>query len=94
MKVSIIIPVYNVAPYVKECLSSVMRQTYRDMEVIIVDDCGKDESMNIVLDNLQGKEEIAPEGISYKIIRHERNQGLSEARNTGLDIAVGDYVFF
>ena len=94
MRITIVIPVYNVAHYVEECLISVMRQTYRNLEVIIIDDCGQDESMNIVLELLHGKEEIGLDGISFKIIHHERNRGLSEARNTGLNAATGDYVFF
>jgi len=91
MDVSVIIPVYNVAPYVRECLESLISQTFDgDMECIIVDDCGTDDSMGIV-------EEMIAEysgNIKFVVLRHEHNRGLSAARNTGLDKAEGEYVFF
>lgn len=89
--VSIIVPVYNVEPYVEDCIRSVMRQTYDGpMECIVVDDCGTDNSMDIV-------EKLVAEydgPISFKILHHEHNRGLSAARNTGMDAATGDYLFF
>lgn len=89
--VSIIVPVYNVGPYVEDCIRSVMRQTYTGpMECIIVDDCGTDNSMEIVkrlITEYDGS-------ISFKILHHTHNRGLSAARNTGMGIATGDYVFF
>lgn len=91
MKISIVIPVYNVAPYIKDCLHSVMVQSWQDnLECILVDDCGKDNSMQLVEERLQtykGK-------IDFRIIRHQHNRGLSAARNTGIEAARGDYVFF
>ena len=48
MRVSVIVPVYNVAEYVEECIRSVLCQTYRDLELVIVDDCTKDNSMDII----------------------------------------------
>lgn len=91
IKVSIIIPIYNVASYVEQCLLSVAVQTYHgDMECLLVDDCGKDESMNIcerIIDEYRGN-------IDFQIIHHERNQGLSAARNTGIRAAKGDYLLF
>lgn len=89
--VSIIVPVYNVEPYVEDCIRSVMRQTYTGpMECIIVDDCGTDNSMAFV------KKVIAEYSgpISFKILYHEHNRGLSAARNTGIDTATGDYLYF
>ena len=89
--VSIIVPVYNVAPYVEDCIRSVMRQTYDGkMECIIVDDCGTDDSMTIV-------ERLVSEyngPIEFKILHHTHNRGLSAARNTGIGNASGDYLLF
>lgn len=91
MKVSIIIPVYNVEPYVERCLKSVMAQTYQDsIECLIVDDCGTDKSMEVVekvVNEYQGP-------IDFIILHHDHNRGLSAARNTGMDAATGDYLFF
>ena len=90
MKVSIIIPVYNVAPYIKRCLDSVAAQTFQDIECILVDDCGTDDSKEIVqqyIDSYQGP-------IQFKFIHHEKNLGLSGARNTGIRIATGDWLYF
>lgn len=90
-KISIIIPVYNVEPYIADCLQSVMRQTYKgEMECIIVDDCGTDNSMGVV-------EQLIKEyhgSIEFKVLHHEHNRGLSAARNTGMDAACGDYIYF
>ncbi len=91
MKVSIVIPVYNVASYVEDCLRSVMRQTYSgSMECLIVDDCGTDDSMAIVERTLADYD--GP--IQFKVIHHEHNRGLSMARNTGTEAAAGDYIYF
>ena len=90
MKVSIIIPVYNVAPYINQCLDSVGVQTFHDIECILVDDCGTDNSKEIVqqyIDNYQGL-------IQFKFIHHDKNQGLSGARNTGIKTATGDFLYF
>lgn len=80
-KFSIIIPVYNVEKYIKKCLDSVFSQTYKDYEVIVVNDGTKDNSMNIVKE------------YDVKII-NQKNQGLSEARNVGLKNAKGEYILF
>jgi glycosyltransferase involved in cell wall biosynthesis len=89
--VSIIVPVYNVGPYVEDCIHSVMRQTYNGrMECIVVDDCGTDDSMVIVERVI--KDYNGP--ITFKILHHTHNRGLSAARNTGMDAATGDYLFF
>lgn len=90
MKVSIIIPIYNVALYIKRCLDSVVAQTFQDIECILVDDCGTDNSVDIAqqyIDNYQGQ-------IHFKFIHHEKNLGLSGARNTGIRIATGEWLYF
>ena len=69
-KISIIIPVYNVEPYIDECLHSVMRQTYKGpMECLVVDDCGTDKSMDVA-------ERLIAEydgTIEFRVFRHEKN---------------------
>ena len=90
-KVSIVIPVYNVEPYIEECLQSVMRQTYGGkIECILVDDCGTDNSMEVT----ERLIEVYNGLIDFKILHHENNRGLSAARNTGIDASSGDYVYF
>lgn len=90
-KVSIIIPVYNVEPYIEECLQSVMRQTYSGMiECILVDDCGTDNSIEVAERLIK----VYDGPIEFKVLHHEHNRGVSAARNTGIDAACGEYVFF
>lgn len=91
MRVSIIIPVYNVEAYIEECFKSVIAQTYEgEMECLIVDDCGTDNSMDII-QRLISKYD-GP--IKFKILNHNHNKGLSAARNTGIRAASGEYVIF
>ena len=90
MKVSIIIPVYNVAPYIERCLQSIIDQTYHDFDCIIIDDRGTDGSMLIVEQFVQ----IYNGDIRFSIIRHQQNEGISASRNTGMKAATGDYLFF
>lgn len=89
-KVSIVIPVYNVEQFVGRCIQSIIDQTYENLEVIIVDDCGNDGSMQIVSDLIYASERAE----IFRIIKHECNRGLSAARNTGINNAKGDYLFF
>lgn len=90
-KLTIIIPVYNVAGYIIDCLKSVVTQsTDYPFECILIDDCGSDNSIELAkqfVNAYSGK-------IHFRIIRHDRNKGLSAARNTGIDAAKADYVFF
>lgn len=89
LKVSIIVPVYNVASYIIRCLDSIYNQSYQNIEIIIVDDCGNDDSMKIIYSYL------TPSKLSKtKIIHHDRNRGISAARNTGINTATGDYLYF
>ncbi len=91
MKISIIVPVYNVERYIEECLKSVMEQNFGGaLECIVVDDCGSDSSMAVV-ERLTGAY-TGP--IEFRIISHDRNRGLSAARNSGIRAASGDYVSF
>lgn len=90
MKVSIIIPVYNVAKYIKRCLQSVVDQTYQDIECILVDDCGSDNSIELAQEFIQGYHGC----IEFKLLHHDHNKGQSAARNTALQCVKGEYVFF
>lgn len=85
--VSVIIPIYNVEQYLEKCLDSVINQTYKDLEIICVNDCSPDNSAQILL-------EYAQRDTRIKIVNREKNGGLSAARNTGLDEAKGEYVYF
>ncbi len=90
--ISIIIPVFNVEKYVEKCLRSVMSQSVSGMniECIIVDDFGQDNSMDVVsrtIENYNGP-------IEFKILKHDANRGLSAARNTGIRAAKGEYISF
>jgi len=89
--ISLIVPIFGVEHYIEECLDSIINQTYaKGFECILVDDCSKDQSMNIVHDIL----DCYNGNIQFRIIVHEKNMGLSEARNSGLAAASGDYVMF
>ena len=91
MKISVVIPVYHVAQYVGDCIRSVMRQTWQgSLECIFVDDGGTDDSMEVVRQTIQGYQ--GP--IDFRIVGHDRNRGLSAARNTGIEAATGDYIYF
>lgn len=83
--VSVIVPVYNVAPYLREALDSAVCQSYRNLEIIIVDDGSTD-----------GSSEICDEYRSDPRVRviHQENRGLSNARNVGLDVSSGAYIAF
>lgn len=86
MKVSIIIPVYNVEKYLQRCIESVLQQTYKDIEVVLVDDGSTDNSGNNC-DLWSEKDK------RIKVI-HKVNGGLSSARNAGCRVATGDYILF
>ena len=86
MFVSIIVPVYNVEQYLKECIESILAQTWKNFEVILVDDGSTDSSGKICDEYSQKKEFIS--------VIHKKNGGLSSARNAGIDVAQGDYLAF
>ena len=86
IKVSVIVPIYNVEKYLAECLDSIVNQTLRDIEIICVNDGTTDNSAEIM-------EQYAQKDPRIKTITQE-NGGLSVARNSGLAIATGEYLFF
>ena len=89
--ISIIVPVYQVEEYVKGCLNSIASQDYSGrIECIIVDDCGQDNSMALVRQFVETYEG----SISFHILRHDYNKGVSAARNTGIHYALGEYILF
>ena len=86
-KVSIIVPVYNVEKYLKQALESAVNQTLNDIEIICIDDCSTDNSLNI-LKEYQLKDK------RIKVIEQKENKGQGVARNLALDIAEGEYIMF
>lgn len=90
MKVSIIIPIYNVEKEIERCLHSVLQQDYKDLEVILVNDFTPDNSFDVA------KKFVVSNNMEQQtlFIEHEVNQGLSCARNSGIKAATGDYLFF
>lgn len=86
MKVSFILPVYKVEKYLRQCVESITCQTYRDIEIILVDDGSPDNCPAFC-------DQLATEDARIRVI-HKPNGGLSDARNAGLKEAIGDYVVF
>ncbi len=89
-KVSIIIPIYRVVDYIAACLNSVIAQDYKNIEVLLIDDCTPDDSIVIaqnIINNYNGS-------IEFKIVRHQTNLKQAAARNTGIREAKGEYLFF
>lgn len=84
--ISVIIPVYNTEKYIKKCIDSVTTQTYRNLEIIIIDDGSKDRSLDIC-------QEMAKNDSRIRVF-HQENKGVSSARNKGLDYATGDWISF
>lgn len=85
--VSVIIPIYNTAKYLKKCIESVLNQTFEDIEVICVNDCSSDDSPEIL-------KEYSLSDNRIKIINFSENRGVSIARNEGLNIAKGEFIYF
>ena len=86
MKLSIIVPVYNVEPYLRRCVDSILAQTFTDFEVILVDD-GSPDNCGAICDEYAAKDE------RVKVI-HKENGGISSARNAALDVTQGEYIGF
>ena len=84
--ISVIVPVYNVEPYIEECIESIQNQTHINLEIILVDDGSKDTSGDICNQYAAYDERI--------VVIHQENGGLSAARNAGIEVAKGDYIAF
>lgn len=87
-RVSVVIPVHKVERFIEQCVQSVVEQTYPDVEIILVDDCGGDRSIELAEAVL--KKSARP----WQILYHEKNRGQSAARNTGTDVATGKYLYY
>ncbi len=84
--ISVIIPVYNVEKYLRECVDSVISQTYENLEIILVDDGSTDSSGKICDEYIDKDERVT--------VVHQKNAGLSQARNRGLEESTGEYIYF
>lgn len=84
--ITIVVPIYNIEKYVEKCIESIIGQTYKNIEIILVDDGSKDNSGKIC-------DEFATKDHRIKVI-HKENGGLSDARNKGLEVARGKYIVF
>ena len=85
-EISIIVPVYNVEKYLVQCLNSICNQTYKNLQIILVDD-GSEDLSGKICDEYQEKDKRIH-------VIHKKNEGLSEARNVGVQMAMGKYVGF
>lgn len=85
-KISIIVPIYKVEPYLEQCIRSLIEQTYKDIEIFLVDD-GSPDRCGEICDAFAAKDE------RIRVI-HQKNMGVSVARNAGLEVASGEYVMF
>ena len=84
-KISVIVPVYNVEKYIDKCLDSLLNQTYKNMELIIVNDCSTDNSKKIIEKKIKNHKNVL-------FSTNKENSGLSFTRNEGLKKATGDYI--
>ncbi len=90
-KISVIVPIYNVAQYIERCVCSLMEQTLTDMEFIFVNDCTPDDSMTVLRRVLK---EYPARASQVKIVEHEKNRGSAAVRKTGMEIAIGEYIIY
>ena len=85
-KISIVVPIYNVEKYLRKCIESILKQTYYNLEIILVDD-GSTDSSGEICDEYKNKD-------SRIIVIHQKNKGMSSARNSGIKCATGKYIGF
>ena len=85
-QISVVVPVYKVEPYLRKCLDSIVNQTYRDLEIILIDDGSPDNCGRIC-------DEYAERDARIRVV-HQENSGLSAARNAGLKLVSGSYIGF
>ena len=85
-KISVIVPVYNVEDYLDRCINSIVKQTYKNLEIILVDDGSTDSSYKICNEWAKKDERIK--------VLHNKNEGVSKARNVGIDASTGDFIAF
>ena len=85
VKISVIVPVYNVEKYLRKCLDSITSQNLKEVEIIVVNDCSPDGSLKIIQEYIKKDKRIT-------LVNKEKNEGLASARNSGLEIAKGEYI--
>ncbi|MBP5707998.1 MAG: glycosyltransferase [Alphaproteobacteria bacterium] len=86
-KISVIVPCYNVESYIERCLQSLVNQTLQDIEIVCIDDKSTDNTLSIIKD-------FAKQDKRIRIVEHKKNSGAAVARNSGLDVATGEYIGF
>ena len=86
-KISIIVSIYNTEKYLEKCIDSLLNQTYQNLEIILIDDCSKDDSFKIM-------QKYAKKDKRIVLIKNEENLGLARSRNKALDLVTGDYIGF
>lgn len=89
--VSVIIPMYRVVDVLPSCLEALLAQSYTNLELVFVDDCSPDTAAITVQ---EAEPLLLKRGYQVKLIRHDRNQGVASARNTGLSAATGEYLYY
>lgn len=87
-KVSIIVPIYNVEKYLRRCVDSLVKQVYKNIEILLIDDCSTDGSVVIAKEYVERYPQLC------RLFRREKNGGLSAARNTGIEISTGKWLSF
>ena len=86
-KISIVVAVYNAEKTLKKCVDSLLNQTYNNIEIILVNDCSKDNSLDICNEYSKANDNV-------KVISNDRNYGVSDTRNNGIDNSTGEYICF